>query len=395
MTISAITIIRNTRGPLTKAFTLRSGRLEKAAAADLVEGFAMQVPVEDLTHFAGILQGLDAHEAITYGVSRYSKTDIVTQKALQRGRRGAICRDRAHFAWPKGPGIFMLDVDKPKDGSAPIEAKDFDAMMRGLLSWWSGCARMYRPSASAYIYDADGNELSRPGSFRGYLIADKAENIPFLGIAVMDALWKAAKGRIEFSASGSMLVRCPVDGAVWQPERLDFAGPVVLGPGLVKKIIPPEIIEGGVIDTEAALAKGPGKVTPSFWLRNSSEVRKAKRALKPEETRLRKRYIAERIREDVAAGADEKHAREKWRAAFSTSTLSADFRLNFLNMGTVTVADILANPQRFDFERLADPADPTYADDPRIAIFFANSGKARPHIFSHAHGGCKYALIAA
>ena len=61
-------------------------------------------------------------------------------------------------------------------------------------------------------------------------------------------------------------------------------------------------------------------------------------------------------------------------------------------VGTVTVADILANPQRFDFERLADPADPTYADDPRIAIFFANGGKARPHIFSHAHGGCKYVL---
>jgi len=191
-----------------------------------------------------------------------------------------------------------------------------------------------------------------------------------------------------------MLVRCPVDGAVWQPERLDFAGPVVLGPGLVKKNIPPVIIEGGIIDTEAALAKGPGKVTAAFWLRNSPEVRKAKRRLKPEETRLRKKYIAARIREEVAAGVDEKHAREKWRAAFSTSTLSADFRLHFLNLGTVTVADVLRDPQRFDFERLADPADPTYADDPRIAIFFANGGKARPHIFSHAHGGCKYALIA-
>ena len=75
-----------------------------------------------------------------------------------------------------------------------------------------------------------------------------------------------------------------------------------------------------------------------------------------------------------------------------TNTLSADFRLHFLNMGNVTVADVLANPRRFDFERLADPADPTYADDPRIAVFFANGGKARPHIFSHAHGGCKYVL---
>ena len=50
------------------------------------------------------------------------------------------------------------------------------------------------------------------------------------------------------------------------------------------------------------------------------------------------------------------------------------------------------NPQRFDFERLADPADPTYANDPRIAQFYANGGKARSHIYSHAHGGCKYIL---
>ena len=286
----------------------------------------------------------------------------------------------------------MLDIDRPKDGSAPIRAKNFDAMMQRLLPWWSGCARMYRPSASAFIYDAEGNELAGPGSLRCYLIADKGENIPFLGIAILDALWKAGAGRIEFSASGSMLVRCAVDGAVWQPERLDFAGPVVLGPGLVKKNVSAAIIEGGVIDTEAAIAGGPGKVTTAVWLRTSLEIRQAKHKAKPEEKRLRKIYIADRIREEVAVGVDEKHARQKWRAAFTTNTLSADFRLHFLNMGNVRVADVLANPRRFDFERLADPADPTYADDPRIAVFFANGGKARPHIFSHAHGGRKYVL---
>ena len=95
----------------------------------------------------------------------------------------------------------------------------------------------------------------------------------------------------------------------------------------------------------------------------------------------------------MAAGVDEKHARQKWQAAFTTNTLSADFPLHFQNLGTVTVADVLANPRRFDWEHLADPADPTYAEDPRIATFFANGGKARPHIFSYAHGGCKYVLV--
>ena len=212
MTAFAITIIRNTKGPLTKSFTLQDGQLKKTAAADLVEGVATQVKVEDLCHFAAILEGLASHEAIAFGVSRFTKTRIVTQNAVRRGVCGAVCRDRAHFFWPKGPAVFMLDIDRPKDGGAPIRAKDFDAMMQRLLPWWSGCARMYRPSASAFIYHAEGNELAGPGSLRCYLIADKGENIPFLGIAILDALWKAGAGRIDFSAAGSMLVRCPVDG---------------------------------------------------------------------------------------------------------------------------------------------------------------------------------------
>jgi hypothetical protein len=388
MTTSAITIISNNRGPLTKSFSLKDGHLEKAAAADLVEGVATQVRVEDLTHFADILQCRGAHEALTYGVTRYSRIRIVTQKTAARGVHDAICRDRANFAWPQGLGIFMLDIDRPKDGSKPFKAPEFDALMCRLHPWWSGVGRMYRPSASAFICDEAGNKLIGAGSLRCYAIADKALNIPFLGVMFADAFWKAGFGRIEFSAAGSMLVRCPIDCAIWQPERLDFAGPVVLGPGLVKKNILPRIIEGGVIDTEAALA-GFGKPSFNVWTRTSLEVLRAKREAKPEEKRLRKLYVEDRVREEVAAGVDEKRARQKWQAAFTTSTLSADFKLRFLNLGTLTVADVLKDPQRFDFERLADPADPTYADDPRIAQFYANKGKARPHIFSHAHGGCK------
>ena len=253
MTTSAITVIRNTKGPLTKSFTLQDGRLKKAAAADLAVGVAARVDVEDLRRLACILAGLNSSEALTYGVCRFAQTRLVTRKAFHRGSRGAVYRGRDHFSWPKGPAIFQLDIDKPKDGSALILSPDFDAMMQSLLPWWSGCARLYRPSASAFIYDAEGNELAGPGSLRCYLIADKGENIPFLGIAILDALWKAGMGRIEFSASGSALVRCPVDAAVWQPERLDFAGPVILGPGLVKKNPPPRFYDGGLIDTEAAL----------------------------------------------------------------------------------------------------------------------------------------------
>jgi hypothetical protein len=106
----------------------------------------------------------------------------------------------------------------------------------------------------------------------------------------------------------------------------------------------------------------------------------------------RKRYIAERVREEVRRGGKSAPARRKWRAAAADKSLSGDFVLHFQFQGSATVGEVLANPEFFDWERLADPSEPTYAGDPRIAQFYWNGG--RPHIYSHAHGGCNYVLAA-
>jgi hypothetical protein len=391
---ASLTIIRNTRGPLSKSLSLKDRRLIKSAAADLTEGTATRIEVTGLSQLATVIDAMTARKALTFGVTGHKTIRIITQEALRRGAQGALCRDRRHFAWPDGRGVLMLDIDKPKDGSAPLKAKSFDAALCDILPWWRGIARMYRPSASAFIYDEAGNELGGAGSLRCYAIVDHAKNIPFIGIAITDALWKAGMGRIEFSAAGSMLLRCPVDGAVWQPERLDFAGPVVLGAGLVKRKFPPWIIEGADIDTEAAIADGPGKITYSAWSRVSLEVRKAREAARPEEKRRRATYIDKRVKADVSAGLPEKAARAKWRQLVTSNTLTANFILHFRDKGDVTVADVLRDPYRYDRERLADPAEPGYARDSRIAVFYANTGHARPHVFSHAHGGVKYVISA-
>jgi hypothetical protein len=114
MTTSVITIIRNTKGPLTKSFTLQDGQLKKTAAADLVEGVATQVKVKDLRHLAAILEGLNSHEAITFGVSQFMMTRIVTQNALQRGVCGAVCRDRAHFFLAESSGRLHAGYRSPE-----------------------------------------------------------------------------------------------------------------------------------------------------------------------------------------------------------------------------------------------------------------------------------------
>jgi hypothetical protein len=59
----------------------------------------------------------------------------------------------------------------------------------------------------------------------------------------------------------------------------------------------------------------------------------------------------------------------------------------------ISVREILANPDKFDGERFADPHDRDYRGDKRVAVVYANSHNTRwPYLFSHAHGGKNYRL---
>ena len=389
-----LSVLRNLKGPLSKAFTLEDGKLRKTSAANLYEGTAETRTIDNLHGLATIIDGLTSEEALTFGVCGFDKARVVTQKksAKQEGL-DVVCRDRAHFHWPDGRSVLMFDIDRPQDGSAPLKAMEFDALLGELQPWWKGVARMYRPSASAFICDASGKDYTGASSLRCYSIVDIAKNAHFVGINVADAFWRAGHGRIEFSASGSMLVRCPVDTTVWQPERLDFAGPVVLGTGLTKRKFPPLFLEGGDIDSEQVLYDGIGEASFSEWSRGSIDVRRAKDAHKPEEKRRKAIVIDDRVKADVAKGEDAEKSRRKWEDAVINDELRSSFMLERADGTTVSVNSILDNPLHYDGERFADPHERDYRGDKRIAVVYANDhNTGLPYLYSHAHGGKSYAL---
>jgi hypothetical protein len=384
-----ITRIRNLDGPLSKSLSMVDGKLDKGAKADLVNGSAHRVHVEDLEHFAPIRGSLKSNEALTYGVPPVDHCRVTTQKRIKAGTapRGALSRDEQNWRWPDGSGIFMQDIDPPHgDDGQPFTAKRFDDLMKEMLPWWEASERMYCPSVSAFVKGPDGQPLSKRGSLRCYAILDKAANALKVGLTIADAFWRHGHGYIEFDNAQRAQKRCPIDCTVWQASRLDFAGPAILEPGLTQNRYAPWIIKGRAIDTEAVIASGPCQPTMAAWASHSLEVRKAVHAVRPEEKRRQRAYIARRVEEDVAAGFERKLAERKWRMSLLENTLTADFRLHFRDKGTVTVADVLKDPAAYDLERLADPNDPTYANDGRIAQFYANDG-GKPRIFSHAHGG--------
>jgi hypothetical protein len=161
MTPVLFTKISNSRGPLSKCLTLKDGKLVKTAAADLVDGRAIRVAVRGIEELAETVEGLSANEALTFGITRFKDVRIVTQKALARGAKNAIARDRKGFRYPDGRAGLMLDIDQPKDGSRPLRHGEFDAILCRLLPWWRDVARLYRPSTSALRKDAMRRTVER------------------------------------------------------------------------------------------------------------------------------------------------------------------------------------------------------------------------------------------
>jgi hypothetical protein len=389
-----ITRVENLDGPLTKSFTYQNGLLKKSASADLVNGASTVIRISNIYELSDVIDGLSSNQALTYGTPDICSARVTTQKRLpmMKGRSVPyIARDADHFHWPVGRGVFMGDIDRAKDGSQPMKAFQLDELLCDILPWWSAIARFYRPSASAFVYSPDGEtRLTEPGSLRCYAICDNAEYIPFVGIAVLDALWKAGYGRIEFSAAGSLLLRCPFDSSVWQGERLDFAGPPVLHDGLTQRKFKPLFYPGADIDTEAAISAGPGKITQTEWRKGSAAVRRAQVAARPEEQKRRVAYVDKRSAADIRAGADPEAVKRRRMAALSNGALSPTDEILFADGTSATVAAILESPARYDRMRCADPEDSSYANDRRIAVLYANDGW--PRIFSHAHGGTSWKL---
>ncbi len=242
----AVCVITNRNGPAAKTFELVDGKLIKKSAAQIYEGEARRVEAAGLLGLLELIKGLRSNEALTYGIPEAERARLVSQKAKALNGSGAVCRDRAHFRFAEGrPGVVMLDHDPdPRPGHPPKSAEELDACLCEVMPELANVMRVWRPSSSAFICTAEGEELIGMGGWRCYFLVDDASRIPALGMRLYQALWAAGHGYIQPSKSGASLDRSIIDASVWQPERLDFAAAPVLGAGLERRP-PSELILPG------------------------------------------------------------------------------------------------------------------------------------------------------
>jgi len=368
----------------------------------MTAGQVEQVAVGKPSALASLLMRLESHQATLFGLAPHKFARIVSQDKLGRvpkiGSIPVIARTAQYFAFSEGqPGIMMLDYDPPKDGTPPLSRDELLALVTKVCPELGRAPLVICDSASSHIWNMEtGEELIGARGLRIYVFVADASDIPRAGEVLFNRLWLAGYGRIDLSAPGSMLVRGPIDDAVWQPERLDFAAGARCDHPLKQRRPAPEVRNDSAIplDTRVVL---PG-LTPEEEVELHRLILAAKDKAKPESARVRALWLDNRTDAELArvgkTRATHPQEAQKIRVqlaeAAKTSVLPDSLVLYPKDMQPVSVSDVIERPDAYDGVRFADPLDPGCYNDNRIAVAILKDGN--PRVFSHAHGGQVYYL---
>ena len=386
----SLTVLTSDAGPIGKAFFLKAdGQLDRKTRA-LSTGRAEVRDINGLDELRTLIQSAEPTQALTFGTLKQGRrTGRVVTQAMLADNADAVARDHQHFAFAEGkPGLMLLDLDADHV-STPLEG--LDAIRRTLadvVPALSSASMLYRVSSSSNIYNGPQLLAGTRGQHVILAVRDAAD-IPRAGKALFDRSWLKGYGRYEVSKSGQLLKRSLIDAAVFQPERLVFVAlascaaplrqqrsvPVVHGDP--HALFDPRLITDLSQDERKALAKIEAQLR--------AEV-------EPAAKRQRAAFIESGIDRFVTScGGTEEEAREALSAAVEGGRLTHNFVLYPEHGEPVTVARILSEPHRWHGRRFADPLEPDYRGDDRIAWLNANTG-GRVCLISHAHGGRRYTL---
>lgn len=370
---------------LTKVFKLASdGKLAKATSAYMCKGTAQRMRVAGLGELAEQLDALTSDQAVSWGIAGVDEANIVPQEDDPGTDPTRISRTRRNFSYPKGPGILMLDHDGTPDGELDVD--ELRSYLFEAIPALSQAPMLWRPSASAGLVAPDGCQLTGLHRHRLYIPVTDASGIPEAGKRIARQLWAAGEGWHEVGNAGQALQRCLVDTSVWQPERLDFAAPPILQDGIFRPNVTPRIFgDGNALFDLSQLASG-GDDKAAF-----KRTQDSLKAIRPKCRAQRELWVAQRAPVLAQArGISIEKARVVLTRASEHMVLMGDFLLTAADGSTITVGDVLDNPDRWHNARFADPLDPD--EDRRVAVVNLKGG-ARPRLYSHRHGGVGFELM--
>jgi hypothetical protein len=306
-----------------------------------------------------------------------------------------ISRSAAHIKYRPGrPALALLDIDTK---GMPFEVRDRINQLGGywpalvsVLPELATTARVWRRSTTTGLSNIETGQ-SLPGSDGSHtflLVMDGADVERFLKV-MHQRCWLAGLGWGMVGAGGAFLRRSLIDTAVGLGERLVFEGaPLVVRPLIQDQSQRyPKVKEGSPLDTRAACPDLTAVLQAKLHGMESAE----KNRLKPETEKRRAEFVDQHAALIVErTGCKPERARQIVERQCG-GVLLPHVMLSFDDLGDVTVGEVLADPDRYVDETLADPLE-----GPRYGVckgkVFRRFFEGSLWINSFAHGGMTYEL---
>lgn len=365
----------------------------KEPAGQMCEGTAEHALIASPDELAKLIESMDSGQALGAGKANISLARIVTERLLA-DHPEALSRTREHFDWSDSNGWMVLDYD-PRRGQ---QALQIDQLRQTLIEAWPALAQAPMCgyySGSSWIRDnRTSNWVTEGRGIHLWVLVDTATQIPTAGERLAARLWLAGQGFFAVSTSGALLERCLIDTAVWQPERLIFSAQPVCLDGLSCERPAVQVWNQGAAALELS------STLPALTEQEQKQLLAAKvkvknnPALEQEAASARNAWVDQRMQHltTQATDAERAYARADLLRAVKDSVLVGDFELTTQTGSKILVADLFSDPEQWNGVRFCDPLEPEREDgDTRIA-FARTLGVREPFIYSHAHGGVRYAL---
>jgi hypothetical protein len=400
--VTEITIFQKAGGPLTKQISFSADGSLKSDGSQCVmpRGSARRCTFSTMEELAARIYRFGSDEALALGSLRTDLPDgvrVVTKSKLNGADQpGIIARTQDYLIFRPGqPAIVLVDFDTkgmPPSVAAKLEELGgFWPTLVSVIPEMTRTARVERASTSAGLYDSrTGEKFSGPGGLHVYpLIKDGADSERFLK-TLHERCWLAGLGWMMVGASGQLLERSIVDRVCGTPERLAFEGRPVLSMPLAQDLAArqPTAVEGEALDTITACR--PLTIVELAKLREL-RAREAHR-LASQSAKAREVFIDWQSRRLVdRTSMDWRRARRTIERQCEGVLLpDIELPLDDDDLAGTTVADVLADPARFEGETLADPHEGVEYGRCKAKIMRRADGAV--WINSFAHGRTVYEL---
>ena len=374
--------------------------MKDGSACVMAHGTAERVRVAGVVALGALIEGLTPSQALALGALRADlpdKVEVATKKRLVNGaaRPDIIARTGANIVY-HGPAFALLDYDSkamPAGVAAELRQRGgFWPSLLTVLPSLGNVARVTRSSTSAGLSRADTG-AAMPGSDGIHVYRRDRRTAPtaerFLR-ALHDRCWLAGFGWMMVGAGGALLDRSIVDRMVGGPERLVFEGGPILVPPLQqdKASRRPIAVDGVALDTVAVCP--PLSIVERARL-DELKARERER-LAPEMAKAREAFVKAQALKLVARTGMSEHAARQVIIRQCEGVLRPDIVLPFDDPALAgrTVGDVLADPERYEGETLADPLEGVAYG--RCVAKIMRRANGVPWIHSFAHGRTIYEL---